>query len=87
MGITKKKIIESNCDVISIQETKREFFDISYIRKFCPRVFDTFCFLPSVGASGGILMVWKSSMFTGSEIFHNSYAISVEFFSTHNNDS
>jgi hypothetical protein len=81
------KIIESNYDIISIQETKRSEFDLSYIRKFCPRSFDAFCFLPSVGASGGILVAWKSSIFSGIEVFQNSFAISVEFSSLHNSDS
>lgn len=75
----RNKIIESNCDIISIQETKREFFDSTYIRKFCPPAFDAFCFLPSVGASGGILVVWKSAVFSGTEVFQNEFAISVEF--------
>jgi len=82
----RNKILESNCDIISIQETKREEFDITYVRKFCPASFDEFCFLPSVGNSGGILVAWKSSVFIGSEIFQNSYAISVEFCSVLNND-
>lgn len=82
----RNKILESNCDIISIQETKRDFFDISYIRKFCPASFDDYCFLPSVGASGGILVAWKSAIFSGVEIFQNKFAISVEFTSTHNHD-
>lgn len=61
----RNKIIESNYDIISIQETKRSKFDLAYTRKFCPRIFYVFCFLPSVGASGGILVVWKSSLFSG----------------------
>jgi len=61
-------------------------FNISYIRKFCPTNFDAFCFLPSVGASGGILVAWKSSVFTGFEIFQNKFALSVEFTLVHNND-
>jgi hypothetical protein len=48
----RNKIMESNYDIVTIQETKRAFFDISYIRKFCPNSFDSFCFLPSLGASG-----------------------------------
>lgn len=83
----KNKILESNCDIITIQETKRESFDLFYIKKFCPPSFDAFCFLPSVGASGGILVAWKSALFNGLEVFQNNFAISVEFNSVHNNDS
>jgi len=53
----REKIEESSCSVICLQEMKREHFDASYIRKFAPRRFDSFDFIPSVGASGGILVV------------------------------
>jgi hypothetical protein len=36
---------------------------------------------------GRISVDWKSSIFTGIEIFRNSFAISVEFSSLHNVDS
>lgn len=48
----RDRIVESACDVICLQETKRSQFDLSYIRQFCPPSFDAFSFLPSVGASG-----------------------------------
>ena len=78
------KIIESGCDVICLQETKREVFDIQFIRKFCPRGFDAFEYLPSVGASGGVITIWKSYMFDGHLIFSNAYDLSVELTSKHN---
>lgn len=76
-----------HCDILCLQETKREQFDLSYIRKFCPSQFDDFVFLPSVGASGGTITLWNSSVFRGSLIFQNSFATSVQFHSLHNNDS
>lgn len=39
-----------------------------------------------MGASGGILIAWKGSIFAGKEVFQNRFAISVEFSSIHNND-
>jgi hypothetical protein len=36
-----------------------------FIRNFAPRRFDHFEYIPSVGASGGILVVWNSSTFKG----------------------
>lgn len=83
----RNKISKCNCDIISIQETKRSSFDLSYIHKFCPRSFDAFCFLPSVGASGGILVAWRSCFFSGLEIFQNNFTISVEFTSLLNNNT
>lgn len=59
------KIEESAYAMLCLQETKREHFDMSYICKFAPRCFDQFDYIPSVGASGGLLLVWNSSMFGG----------------------
>jgi len=47
------KINESACQILCLQETKREIFDMFYIKKFCPRTLDQFAFFPYVGASGG----------------------------------
>jgi hypothetical protein len=32
----RSKIVESNCDVVCLQETKRESFDSQYVKNFCP---------------------------------------------------
>lgn len=52
----RNKIEERNASIFCLQATKREVFDIQYIRKFAPRRFDKFDFSPSSGASGGILV-------------------------------
>lgn len=83
----RDKIVESRAEVICLQETKREFFDISYLRNFCPADFDMFEYLPSVGASGGILIAWKGIAFSGQLMFSNCFAISMEFTSRLNNDT
>jgi exonuclease III len=53
----RDRIIENNCDIACFQETKRASFDSSFIHNFCPPSFDSFEYLPSVGASGGSLIV------------------------------
>jgi exonuclease III len=53
----RSKIEESQCSIVCIQETKCENIDHKFIRKFCPKRFDTFVYSPSVGASGGILVI------------------------------
>jgi exonuclease III len=73
------RISESNCDVICLQETKKQTFDQSFIKNLCPPAFDTFEFLPSVGASGGLIIIWKSFHLLGSLAFSNDFAISVDF--------
>ena len=49
----RDKIIESACQIVCLQETKRKNFDPFYIKKICPRNLDKFAYSPSVGASGG----------------------------------
>lgn len=59
---------------------------MSYICNFSLRRFDKFDFIPSVRASGGILVIWNNSVFSGSVIDKQSYGITVAFKSMHNND-
>jgi exonuclease III len=81
----RSKIDESDCDVICLQETKCENFDWRLIRKFYPKRFDNFVFAPSVGASGGIMILWNSSMFQGTIIEIKRFGIVISFTSSHNN--
>ena len=83
----RNKIEESSCSIICLQETKREHFDISYIRNFAPRHFDNFDYIPSIGTSGGLFILWCSSTFTGTIIHKKDFAITVSFTSMHNGDS
>lgn len=58
---------------------------MAFLRKICPPVFDQFSFIPSVGASGGMLVAWKGSLLQGNMVFHNEFAMSIDFSSKHNN--
>ena len=73
------KVDESGCNILCLQETKREHFDSAYIRKFCPKRLNKFAFLPAVGASGGLLIVWNDSLLEGEVVFQNDFALSVQF--------
>ena len=53
----RDKIEESACLVVCLQETKKEHFDMAFITKFAPRQFDHFDFIPSMGASSGLLVI------------------------------
>jgi exonuclease III len=81
----KNKIQMSHCDIICLQETKKENFEQQFIKKICPTQFDCFDFLPSVGTSGGILIAWKGSLFTANNANRNPFGISMDFLSRHNN--
>jgi hypothetical protein len=60
-------------------------FDLSFLRKICPQYIDAFDFLPSVGASGGILIAWNSGLFIGVKTFSNSFVVTLDFSSRHDN--
>ena len=83
----KNKIVECNADIICIQETKRELFDARYLKNFYPRRINQFEFLPSVGASGGLLIAWNGSLFAGENLFHNDFSLFVRFTSAMSGDS
>jgi exonuclease III len=80
------KIEESNCSMVCLQETKCHSFDHSFIRSFCPKRFDRFVFSPSIGASGGIIVLWNSSIFSGEVLEIHRSAVRVKFSSAHNNE-
>lgn len=40
-----------------------------------------------MGASGGILIAWKSSVFSGQKVHSNEFSLSMEFTSLHNDIS
>lgn len=75
----RNKIDESNCEIFSFQETKKESFDPSFIRNFAPRKFDKYLFAPSVGASGGIVVAWNGSLFDGTVVEIQPFAVLVCF--------
>ena len=67
------KVDESNCNIICFQETKREFFDHSYIHKLCPGRFNKFAYVHSIGSSGGIIIIWNRNMFEGNTINQDKF--------------
>jgi exonuclease III len=67
----RDRIIESKSDIISIQETKGEDFDINYIRKFCPGILMTFVSFPQLGHQGEFLWFGKAQ-----------YSLALKFFRT-----
>jgi len=72
----RDRVCESSCDIVCLQENKKESFDLMFIANICPPSFDKFEFLPSEEASGGSIVIWKSSTFQGQLVFHNAYALS-----------
>jgi exonuclease III len=75
----RAKIAESSCQVLCLQETKRELFDSLYLKKFCPKHLNCFAFSPSVGASGGIITIWNGKIFDGTVVHSNGYYVTMKF--------
>jgi exonuclease III len=82
----RNKILESGCDIVFLQETMRDHFDITYLNFFCPAIFDCFSFTPSIGASGGTIIIWKSNKLQGEVILENEFAQTVQFMSKLNGE-
>ena len=55
--VVKQKIDESGCSVFCLQETKCMHIDHRFIRRFCPRRFDNFAYVPSVGSSASMVII------------------------------
>jgi exonuclease III len=82
----RAKIEVCNCAIFCIQEIKKDHFDFSAIRKMDPKWFNKYVFVPSEGASEGILMAWNESVFKGNVNFSSKSAITIQFSSVHNGD-
>jgi len=80
----RDKIEESGCSIVCLQETKIQSFDLPLVRKFAPRHFDKFDFVPSIGASGGILIIWNSAVSLGLTIDKQVFGLTINFTSQHN---
>jgi exonuclease III len=80
----RNKLEESACSLFCFQETKKEDFDIMFLRKFAPRRFDCFDYCPSEGASGGILVGWSSRVFSVVTVDSESFALRLQVTSVHN---
>ena len=72
----------SGCAIVCLQETKKPVIDLAFIKSCCPKRFDKFAYIPSRGASGGLLAVWNSSIFSGTVIVQEDFALGVQFTST-----
>jgi exonuclease III len=61
----RNKVEESACSIFCLQEMKMTDCDSAFVCNLAPRHFDKFDFVPSIGASGGILLVWNNSICSG----------------------
>ena len=82
----REKVIDSQCSVVCLQETKLSACSRTTMKSICPYGFDQFVESPSRGAFGGLLVVWRSDVFHGTLLEVKPYAIVMQFTSVHNNE-
>ena len=58
----RDKITESNCDIVCLQETKMEHLSQRIVLSVLGSTFSHDISVPSVGASGGILVAWTHDL-------------------------
>lgn len=71
------KVLDCSYDIICLQKTKKQSFDIQFVNKICPSIFDAFDYIPSQGASGGSIVIWKSYFLEAQE-FSKMISISLQ---------
>jgi hypothetical protein len=75
----RKLVSSSRVDVVCLQETKME--DISHIMvlQMLGPTFGSYKFLPSVGASGGIFVVWHDRLASSGNFRIDAHSVSIQF--------
>ena len=73
------KIEESLANIICFQETKKGDIDLKFLRNFVPKIFDCYAYIPSDGASGGLLVIWIGHQFLGRMLAHDCFGMVMEF--------
>jgi hypothetical protein len=73
-------VSSAKVDVVCLQETKKSHFDRWHALSMLGSKFDNnFVFLPSIGASGGIFISWRSRLGSVAASRVDSYSTTVQF--------
>lgn len=67
-----------NLDLVLIQETKRDLFDIDFIKSLWSSKDVGWVFVEAYGKSGGILTMWDESKILVIEVLKGGYSLSVK---------
>ena len=68
-------VYSSRADIVCIQETKMSGMSRGSLLSFLGSDFSNFADLPTVGASGGILIAWKHSLGVAADVRVGNYSI------------
>lgn len=70
----------SRIDIVCLQETKMADISRGLILSMLGSEFDNnFCFLPSIGASGGVMVAWRNRLGAARASRVDSHCVSVQF--------
>jgi len=75
----RKFLRQWKADIICLQETKLEFISINIVRNLWGCLHAGWCYLPSSGASGGILSLWDKRVVEKIEVCVREYVVSCSF--------
>jgi hypothetical protein len=75
----KAAISNFNPKILSLQETKLEEISLFKAMTFLPPSLRSFHFIPSIGASGGILTAWDDREIECTHMIYNTYSITTSF--------
>jgi len=66
-------------DIICLQETKLDLISIRIVKSLWGSQFADWCYLPSSGASGGILLMWDRRLVEKLEAHVGEYVVACNF--------
>ena len=73
----KEISLKANPDIVMLQETKVESFGDLYLRDVWGTRNRDFVFLPSVGASSGMVLIWDTRVAKKVDAFSGSLSLSL----------
>jgi hypothetical protein len=66
-------------DIICLQETKLEYVSNIIVRSLWGCLFADWCYLPSRGAAGGILLMWDRRVVEKVEVYVGEFVVACSF--------
>jgi exonuclease III len=77
--VVRKLVPSSRVDVVCLQETKMEDISRIMVLQMLGPAFGSYKFLPSVGASGGILVAWHDRLGSSGNFRIDAHSVSIQF--------
>lgn len=77
--LIKETIKKARIDIVMIQETKLKVINQKWVRSIWSSWNKNWAYLPSFGASGGQLIIWKDEIFEHLDILPRAYTLSIKF--------